>query len=307
MENGTPAVGGRRSIRNVLTPSRDGHMKTFQSRECIRKRVKRLLRPLVRRTLSPSTVQFLRFRWWYLSFYFPRLLSSRVVGCTPQVRRFGAALVPSIAKQLQSVNVLAPTEACRVMTKFGSDKGWNNYTPLYSALLKERCDRPLRVFELGLGSNNTGVPSNMGVFGAPGASLRGWRQLFPHALVYGADIDRGILFEEDRIKTFYCDQLDRSSIRELWSHPDLRGGVDIVIEDGLHTFDANVSFLEGSLDHLCPGGIYVTEDIGWDSFDEWYDRLDTIYSKQYPTYEFAFVVLANRGSNNLLVVRRAAD
>src|SRR5438552_10511189 len=271
--------------------------------------IKHLVRPLVYRTLSPRMVQSLRFLWWSLSSYFPRLVTSRFARRTPQVRGFGAAHVPSdLAKQLQSVNLLAPTEMCRVMTKYGSDKGRpNNYTPLYSALFKERCDQPLRVFELGLGTNNPDAPSNMGVFGAPGASLRGWRQLFPHALVYGADIDRGILFQEDRIKTFYCDQLDRSSIRELWSHPDLRGGVDIIIEDGLHTFEANVSFLEGSLDQLRPGGIYVTEDIGWDRFDEWYDRLETIYSKQYPRYEFAFVILANRGYNNLLVVRRVAD
>src|SRR6184192_3808853 len=74
----------------------------------------------------------------------------------------------------------------------------------------------------------------------------------------------------------------------------------------VYTFEANVSFLEGSLDHLRPGGIYVAEDIMWSDVDKWYDRLEAIYSKKYPTYEFAFVVLANRGCDNLLVVRRAA-
>ena len=105
----------------------------------------------------------LRFRWWFLSSYLPRLVTSRLVRRTPQVRDFGAALVSlNLAKQLQSVNVLAPTDMCRVMTRCASDKGRsNNYTPLYSALFKER-----------------------------------------------ADIDRGILFEEDRIKTLDCDQLD---------------------------------------------------------------------------------------------------
>jgi hypothetical protein len=110
--------------------------------------------------------------------------------------------------------------------------------------------------------------------------------------VYSADIDRGILFQEDRIKTFYCDQLDRSSIRELWSHPDLQAGVDIIIEDGLHTFEANVSFLEESLDRLRPGGIYICEDIMWNRVREWCDRLETIYSKQYPTYELRVRSLA---------------
>jgi hypothetical protein len=193
------------------------------------------------------------------------------------------------------------------MTKYGSDKARpNNYTPVYSALFKDRCDQPLRIFELGLGSNNPDAPSNMGVFGVPGASHRGWRELFPHALVYGADIDRTILFQEDRIKTFYCDQLDRSSISELWSRPDLQGGVDIIIEDGLHTFEANISFLEGSLDHLRPGGIYVTEDIMRHDVDTWYDRLESTLQKEYPTHEFAYVVLPN-GPGNLLVVRRGEE
>jgi SAM-dependent methyltransferase len=271
---------------------------------------------LARRTLPQREFQFVRvsfhfarFWWWYLSSYFPRRVTSHLVKRTPQVRGFGVPLASScVARRLQNVNVWAPTRMCRVMTSYGSDKGrQNNYTPLYSALFKERCDQPLRIFELGLGTNNPDAPSSMGVFGAPGASLRGWRKLFPNALVYGADVDRSTLFQEDRIKTFYCDQLDRSSIRELWSQPDLRGGLDIIIEDGLHTFEANVSFLEESLDHLRPGGIYVTEDIGWNHFDEWYGRLEAIYSKQYPTYEFAFVILSNREFNNLLVVRRGVD
>ena len=270
--------------------------------------IKRPLGALISRVLSPRMVQFVRFQWWCLSSHFPRLMTYRLVKRTLKVRYFGAAQTPAhLAKQLQGVNTLAPTRMCRIMTKYGSDKGrLHNYTTVYSALFSERYDQPLRVLELGLGTNNPDAPSNMGVFGSPGASLRGWRELFPHALVYGADIDRRILFQEDRIKTFYCDQLDQSSIRELWSHPDLRGGADIIIEDGLHTLAANVSFLEGSLEHLRPGGIYVAEDIEWSDVDEWYDRLETIYSKRYPAYQFAFVVLANRGFN-LLVVRRAED
>ena len=270
--------------------------------------MKPLLRALLRPVLSPTVFQSVRFRWWWLSSYFPRLVISRFVKRTPQVRGIGAAQIPShLAKQLQSVNALAPTKMCRVMTKYGSDKGrLLKYTTVYSALFKDRGNEPLRVLELGLGSNNPDVPSNMGVFGAPGASLRGWRDLFPHARVYGADIDRRILFQEDRIKTFYCDQLDPSSIRELWSQPDLQGGADFIIEDGLHTFEANIAFLQESLGHLRPGGIYVTEDIMWNEVEQWYDQLATVYSKQYPTYEFSFVTSLNGGSRdpNLLVVRR---
>ena len=268
------------------------------------KYLKRLLRPFVRRSMSPKTVQAMRFQFWFISAYCTRLVRSRR---TAKVREFGTTQVPSLAKQLESVNVLAPTKMCRVMAKWGSDKARNSYTPLYSALFEQRFDQPLRILELGLGTNNPDMLSNMGVFGAPGASLRGWRQLFPLAVVCGADIDRQILFQEDRIKTFFCDQLDRASIHDLWSQEDLREGADIIIEDGLHTFEANICFMEASLDHLRPGGIYVVEDIGLDCLEEWYNRLDTVYAKQYPAFEFAFVVLASRGSNNLLVVRRRSQ
>jgi SAM-dependent methyltransferase len=269
------------------------------------KTLKRFLSPLVRRTLSPRTVQVLRFRIWYIFSYLPRLLTCRLATRQLQVRGFrGAGGASLLVEKLQAINMLAPTEMCPAMARYGSDKALHSYTQVYSALFKDWFDRPLRILELGLGTNNPAVLSNMGAFGAPGASLRGWRDLFPQASVYGADIDRGILFQEDRIQTFYCDQLDKSSIRSIWSQPALRDGADIIIEDGLHTFEANVSFLEASLDHLRPGGIYVVEDIGWEDIERWYERLDKVYSKQYPTHEFAFVVSAKHDDSNMLFIRR---
>jgi hypothetical protein len=116
--------------------------------------------------------------------------------------------------------------------------------------------RALRIFELGLGTNNPDFAYSMGVDGRPGASLRGSREIFPHALVFGADIDRDVLFTEKRIQT-YCDELDSGGTRDLWAQPALEEEMDILIEDGLHEFPANISFLAGSLEHVRVGGIYV--------------------------------------------------
>lgn len=269
-------------------------------------RIKQHLRPLMQRNLSPKTVQSLKLWSWLISSYYPRFITSKVVSRPAKIRALGGTR-SRLVEDLQRVNLMTPRETCLVMAKWGSDKARNRYTPLYSALFRERFNRQIRIIELGLGTNNPEMQSNMGVFGAPGASLRGWRQLFPHASVYGADVDRGILFQEDRIKTFYCDQLDRSSICDLWSQKELCEGADIIIEDGLHTFEANVSFLEGSLRHLRPGGTYVVEDVCWNTFDKWNERVESIYQKQYPTYEFAFVVLGDQGYNNMVVIRRPAD
>lgn len=241
-------------------------------------------------------------------------MGSLFIHRAPKVQGFPAGQAPGpLVAQISAVNTLAPTKMCSVMARYGSDKGQSlgfglhNYTTIYSVLFGNLRDRPLRIFELGLGTNNPDLVSTMGIHGRPGASLRGWRELFPHALVFGADIDRDVLFEEDRIKTFYCDQLDRSAIRDLWAQPALQGGVDILIEDGLHTFEGNCTFLEGSLEQLRPGGFYVVEDILQETFAEWHKQLETIYAKQFPNHEFAFVELPSPSQgldNNLLIIRR---
>lgn len=155
------------------------------------------------------------------------------------------------------------TNLCSIMTSHGSDKGnYHNYTTLYSQLFNEFRNDTLNIFELGLGTNNIDVPSNMGIFGIPGASLRGWADYFPNSQIYGADIDDRILFQEGSISTFYCDQRDKKSIEDMFSNDLLKDvPFDIIIEDGLHEFEANLTFLMNSIKHLKQGGIYIIEDL----------------------------------------------
>jgi len=112
----------------------------------------------------------------------------------------------------------APTELCTIMTDAGSDKGsgWHNYTILYHFLFHERRNAVRSLFEVGIGTNFADMPSNMGGNGIPGASLRGWRDYFPEAQIVGADADRRVLFSEERITTYYVDQLDGEAIDALW-------------------------------------------------------------------------------------------
>jgi hypothetical protein len=261
-------------------------------------------RDLLKKKLSSKAFQRVSLWWWCGKYYIPRRIASTVVRRSTTVHGQPSDLVD----QLRGINAFAPTAMCRIMTKHGSDKGnsWHNYTTVYSELFGKLRSRSLRIFELGLGTNNTEFAYSMGVDGRPGASLRGWRELFPSALVFGADIDRDVLFAEDRIQTFYCDQLDSRAIRDLWAQPPLVEEMDILIEDGLHEFPANISFLAGSLEQIRVGGIYVVEDIKGADIAKWSEQLP-IYAGQYPNYEFAFVELPsafNRYDNNLLVVRR---
>ena len=206
------------------------------------------------------------------------------------------------------------TELCRIMGDCGSDKGdskinesWHNYTILYNKLFNHLRDKPIRLFELGLGTNNPNIPSNMCWCNrpTPGASLFGWSKYFKNASIYGADIDRDILFQTDRIKTYYCDQTNTEDIKKLWNQPELQEQFDIIIEDGLHEYYANVIFFENSIHKLKQGGFYVIEDIGSNTFKQWEEKI-TEWKTKYSYLKFDFVVmpsLVNKHDNNLLVIQ----
>jgi SAM-dependent methyltransferase len=173
------------------------------------------------------------------------------------------------------------------MGRYQSDKGheniiasWHNYTTFYYSIFKDF-----------------------------GASLYGWREFFPNSEIFGADIDTDILFNADRIKTFYCDQTKPEIIKAMWEEPVLEDNFDIIIDDGLHTFDANVCFLENSIHKLNPGGYFIIEDIVIDEyhlfvnkFEEWMDKYDdcAINILNIPS-------LQNANDNRLVVVYKSPE
>lgn len=201
------------------------------------------------------------------------------------------------------------TELCKIMTEFGSDKGrgHHNYTIFYDKLFNQLRKEELLVFELGLGTNNVDVPSNMGIEGIPGASLRGWKKYFENSLIYGADIDERILFDEDRIKTFVCDQTNPDSIKKLWDNDILKNKeFDIIIEDGLHEFNANLIFLENSIHKLKNGGIYICEDLTNSTVSKFESILNKLREK-FKDCAFSIERLPhefNVNDNNLLVIKK---
>jgi hypothetical protein len=195
------------------------------------------------------------------------------------------------------------------MTKYGSDKGTgpHNYTTLYYKMFKDMRDKKINIFELGLGTNNTDIPSNMGSYGKPGASLKGWKEFFINSDVFGADIDKRILFDEERIKTFYCDQKNVMEIKNMWNNDILKNILfDIIIEDGLHEFDANLIFLENSLHKIKEGGVYICEDLKLKTVELFKKEIPNL-QKKYSNFDFEVVILENINNkyndNNLLIVK----
>lgn len=155
------------------------------------------------------------------------------------------------------------TDLCKIMNRNGSDKGQvsfgyfnplinHSYTKVYYDLFSPIRYKKIRLFEMGI------------TFRRPEenrSSLYGWRDFFPNAVVFGADIDRNKLFQSDQIKTFYCDQTSSESIENLWKNEELLEDMDIIIDDGLHEPRANICLLERSIHKIRKGGFYIIEDI----------------------------------------------
>jgi len=184
------------------------------------------------------------------------------------------ATLDSFAKQAPQQDTCEHTRQLRhAYDTHHSDKatphGYHNvYGPLLCHLQRARGDAALVVLEIGLGTNNTEIASNMGVMSnggkwetRPGASLRALRDVLPRARVYGGDVDAAILFDEERIRTHWVDQLDAPSIARM--HADFgESAYDMIIDDGLHGIGANLNSLAFGLQHVRPGGFVVVEDIG---------------------------------------------
>ena len=151
--------------------------------------------------------------------------------------------------------------------KYKSDKSLNhNYHLVYGALFPDT-NKVKKILEIGLGTNNEKLISNMGKNGSPGASVRAFRDFFKNASIFGGDIDKKILFKENRIKTFYVDQTNINSLEKLYKKT--KNNFDLIIDDGLHAPYTNLNFIITGITKIKKGGWLIIEDIPFKTKPIW--------------------------------------
>lgn len=189
-----------------------------------------------------------------------------------------------------------------LMNKYGSDKGTDhNYTYYYENLFENNKNNIKSLCEIGLGTNDINIPSNMGINGKPLASLYGWRDYFENAIIYGGDIDEKILKNEDRIITYKIDMTNRDSVRDFWKN--INTPVDIMIDDGLHEYEANVTLFENSINKW--KYYYIIEDVKNSLLDKWDIKINE-WRNKYPEYNIQLIRLeieTRKTDNNLIVIK----
>ncbi len=156
-----------------------------------------------------------------------------------------------------------------LFSRYGSDKsGTHDYHLVYGRLFEDPNAVRL-VVEIGIGTNSPEVLSTMGRGHAGvGGSLRAWRDFFPSASIIGYDIDPHALFEEVRIRTAVMDQRDEDSIKAEFNKLE-DGSVDLYIDDGLHSLDANLTPIRHVFSKVRPGGWLIVEDIHAEAVPFW--------------------------------------
>ena len=92
-----------------------------------------------------------------------------------------------------------------------------------------------------------------------GGSLELWRRYFgPQATIVGIDINPACKrYEGERMHVRIGDQTDRAFLESV---AEELGPFDIVVDDGGHTMEQQITSFEVLLPHVKPTGVYVCED-----------------------------------------------
>lgn len=170
-------------------------------------------------------------------------------------------------------------EWCPTTSKFISITrvpGSLGYQDIYAPVLGHLRRRgAVRILEVGMGVNDPAAASGMGSDYIPGSSLMGWSHYFEGSEVHGADIDERCLIDTEWYSTHKVDQRDPASLGTLASL--VNAPLDLIVDDGLHTPEANGNTVAALLPLLSPSGVMVVEDILpefdalWEGLGEWLD------------------------------------
>ncbi|UCI09543.1 glycosyltransferase [Mesorhizobium sp. B1-1-8] len=161
--------------------------------------------------------------------------------------------------------LISPLEGFPALTsladRFNTDKNRHTgnrhcYARIYDRLLSARRLSMRRLMEIGLcrglaEGNQAETPS---------VSL--WRSYFPFCQVIGVDLTDFSRLNNDRFKSFVCDQSKVEDLRRVVATIE-PGSLDIIIDDGSHaSFDEQLTLRE-FFPLLADGGWYFIEDLDW--------------------------------------------
>jgi hypothetical protein len=129
-------------------------------------------------------------------------------------------------------------------------EGAHHYASAYERHLGHLRERPVTLLEIGIGGYEDPTQG--------GASLRMWKEYFPHGRIIGLDIHDKSALAEDRITIVRGSQADRVFLEAMAAE---HGPFDVIIDDGSHVSQHVITSFEVLYPHLADDGIYAIEDL----------------------------------------------
>lgn len=125
---------------------------------------------------------------------------------------------------------------------------------MYEKYLPALRDKPIKMLEIGLGCDMS--------YG-PGASYHLWLEYFPHVDLYFIEYDakcaKKFAHQMTGATIFTGDQADVDFLEDFIRKSG--GDFDIIIDDGGHTMNQQITSLKHLFLTVVPGGVYFCEDL----------------------------------------------
>ena len=133
----------------------------------------------------------------------------------------------------------------------------HSYVDTYEELLSPIKYKSNNILEIGIGEPKQHNEN--------GGSIKLWHDYFPNSIVYGLDmIDisqvNNDIKNKDRIKLYTnIDAYNVEFVKSVFVEKDIK--FDVLIDDGPHTLDSMIFFIQNYLQLLNDNGILVIEDV----------------------------------------------
>jgi 8-demethyl-8-alpha-L-rhamnosyltetracenomycin-C 2'-O-methyltransferase len=149
------------------------------------------------------------------------------------------------------------TPLCELANKYVTDK-WtvHRYTPTYWEMFEPMRQAEVTLVEIGIGRQK-GPPHQPTMKHA--ASLYMWEEFFTNGDIIGIDNNVDLLFKRGRIRCYFGDQGKPSSMVDAVRK--VGKPIDILIDDGSHRPNHQVSSCIALKPFVKAGGVYIIEDI----------------------------------------------
>jgi hypothetical protein len=130
------------------------------------------------------------------------------------------------------------------INKYKTDKIYHNLLPFYENKFKYIKNEKIKLLEIGcLGYE----------------SIKYWLDYFENSKIYGLDMNEGN-FTHDRFKFYKANQRDKIKLEEIAAEI---GDLDVVIDDGAHTYSETKNIFDAFWPKVKSGGYFVIEDWDW--------------------------------------------